>query len=56
MRSFRNKFSDLETLATSEEFHLIGVSELWIVITENRDFLAEYNLPTYSMFSCERKI
>ena len=26
-RSFSNKFSDLEALATSEKFHIIGVSE-----------------------------
>ena len=36
-RSLRNKFSDLEALAISEEFHIIGISESWIN-TENRDF------------------
>ena len=51
--SFRNKFSDLEALATSEDFHIIAVSESWIN-TENRDFLEEYSLPSYSIFSCER--
>ena len=49
--SLRNKFSDLEALAASNDFHIIGLSESYIS-TENRDFLAEYNLPNYSMFSC----
>ena len=40
-------------LVSSEEFHIIGVSESWIN-TENWDFLAEYNLPSYSMFIFER--
>ena len=53
-RSLKSKFSDLEALATSEDFHIIGVSESWMN-TENRDFLAEYNLPNYSVFSCERQ-
>ena len=52
-RSIRNKFIDLEALAASEKYHIIGVSESWLD-TENRDFLAEYNLPGYSLFSCER--
>ena len=52
MCSFRNTFSDLEALASSKEFHIIAVLESWIN-TENRDFLAEYNLPSYSLFSCE---
>ena len=49
--SLRKKFSDLEALAASNDFHIIGLSESYIS-TENRDFLAEYNLPNYSMFSC----
>ena len=53
-RSLRNKFSELEALATSEDFHIIAVSESWIN-TENRDFLTEYNLPSYSIFSCKRQ-
>ena len=53
--SLRNKFPDLEALATSEEFHIIGILESWIN-TENRDFFAEHNLPNYSMFSCKRKL
>ena len=52
-RSLRNKFTDLEALVTSEDYHIIGVSESWLN-TVNRDFLAEYNLPGYLMFSCER--
>ena len=51
-RSLRNELLDLE--AKSEDFHIIAVSESWIN-TENRDFLAEYNLPSYSIFSCERQ-
>ena len=54
VRSLRNKFSDLEALATSKDFHIIAVSESWIN-TKNRDILAEYNLPSYSIFSCERQ-
>ena len=53
-RILKNKFSDLEALAASDDFHIIGVSELWIN-TENRDFLVEYNLSDYSMFSCEQQ-
>ena len=52
-RSIRNKFIDLEALAALEEYHIIGISESWLD-TENRDFLAEYNLPGYTLFSCER--
>ena len=53
IRNLRNKFSDLEVLAASDNFHVIGiVSESWMN-TENKDFLAEYNSPNYSMFSCE---
>ena len=52
-RSIRNKFTDLEPLGASEEYHIIGISESWLD-TLNRDFLAEYNLPGYSLFSCER--
>ena len=52
--SLSNKFSDLESLAASDDFHIIGVSESWIN-TENKDFLSEYNLFNYSMFICERQ-
>ena len=48
------EFSDLEALAASDDFHIIGISESWIN-TENRDFLAEYNLLNYSVISCERQ-
>ena len=53
-RSIRNKFEDLETLAAANDYHIIGVSESWLD-TENRDYLAEYHLPGYSLFSCERR-
>ena len=54
-RRLSNKFSDLEVLATSEEFHIIGLSESWIN-TENRDSLVEYNLPNYSIFIVNNKL
>ena len=53
-RSIRNKFLELETFVASEDYHIVGVSESWLN-TESRDFLAEYHLPGYSLFSCERK-
>ena len=49
----RNKFHDLAAIAFLENFDIIGVTESW-VNTEKRDFLAEYNIPGYSLFSCER--
>ena len=48
-----NKFHDLAAIAFLENFNIIGVTESW-VNTEKRDFLAEYNIPGYSLFSCER--
>uniref|UniRef100_A0A0P4VPM3 Reverse transcriptase domain-containing protein n=1 Tax=Scylla olivacea TaxID=85551 RepID=A0A0P4VPM3_SCYOL len=53
-RSLRNKFSDLEALAAVENYHIIGITESWLN-SADRDFLAEYNLPGYEMFSSERK-
>ncbi len=53
-RGIRNKFPDLDTLAASEDYHIIGVSESWLD-TENRDFLTEFNLPGYFLFSWERR-
>ena len=50
-RSLRNKYSDLEALAISEALTLSESR----MNTENRDFLAEYSLPNYSMFSYERQ-
>ena len=52
-RSLRNKFTDLEEIAASNNYDIIGVTESWINTT-TRDFLAEYNLLNYSLFSCER--
>ena len=49
----RNKFHDLAAIAFLENFDIIGVTESWLN-TEKRDFLAEYNIPGYSLFSCER--
>ena len=42
-RSLKNKFLDLETLATTDDFHIIGESKSWLN-SENRDFLADYNM------------
>jgi len=53
-RSLRNKFTDLEALAAMGEYHVIGVTESWLN-TECRDFLAEFQLPGYVLFSCERR-
>ena len=53
-RSLRNKFEDLEALASMETYHVIGVTESWLD-TSNRDFIAEYSLPNYTIFSCERE-
>ncbi len=52
-RSIRNKLLDLETLAAAEDYPSIGVAESFLD-TENGDFLAEYNLSGYSLFSGER--
>ena len=53
-RSLRNKFEDLEILAATNNYHVIGITESWLD-TANRDFVAEYSLPKYSIFSCERE-
>ena len=37
-----------------DNYHVIGVTESWID-TSNRDFIAEYSLPEYAIFSCERE-
>ena len=48
----RNKFHDLAAIAFLENFYIIGVTESWIN-TEKRDFLAEYSIKGYSLFSSE---
>ena len=35
-------------------YHVIGITESWLD-TSNRDFIAEFSLPGYSIFSCERQ-
>ena len=52
-RSLRNKFSDLEELAFTEKYDIIGVTESWLNL-QNRDFLAEYNIPGYVTFEKSR--
>ena len=49
----RYKFHDLAAIAFLENYDIIGVTEAWVT-TEKRDFLAEYNIQGYSLFSCER--
>ena len=53
-RSLRNKFEDLEAIAAMDKYHIIGVTESWLD-TSNRDFIAEYSIPAYTIFSCERE-
>ena len=36
-----------------ENYHVIGVTESWLD-TSSRDFIAEYSLPDYTIFNCER--
>ena len=48
-RSLRNKFSDLEEIAISENYDIIGITESWLN-TDVRDYLAEYKIPGYTMF------
>ncbi len=49
-----NEFSDLEELVATEKFDIIAITESWLN-TKDRDFLAEYNLHRYSIFSCDRE-
>ena len=48
-RSIRNKFSDLEEIALTNNYDIIAITESWLN-TDDRDFLAEYRLPNYVMF------
>ncbi len=52
-RSIRNKFLDLKELAATDKFDIIAITESWLN-TKDRDFVAEYILPGYSIFSCDR--
>ena len=52
-RSLRNKFSELEEIAFTEQYDIIGVTESWLNLL-NRDFLAEYNIPGYITFEKSR--
>ncbi len=47
-------FLDLEELVAIEKFDIIAITESWLN-SKDRDFLAEYNLPGYSIFSYDRK-
>ncbi len=46
-------FLDLEELGDTEKFDIIAIAESCLN-TKDRDFLAEYNFPGYSIFSCDR--
>ena len=48
-RSLRNKFSELEEVVLTENYDIIGVTETWLNL-EARDYLAEYNIPGYTIF------
>ena len=37
-----------------DHYHIIGITESWLDTT-NRDFIAEFKLPGYTTFSCERE-
>ena len=52
-RSLRNKFEDMEEVVFSENYDVIGITETWLNL-ENRDFLAEYKLPGYTIFEKSR--
>ena len=52
-RSLRNKFSELEEIAFTENYDIIGVTESWLNL-QSRDFLAEYNIPGYVTFEKSR--
>ena len=41
-------------MVSMEDYDIIGVTESWID-TSNRDFLAEYSIQGYTLFSCERE-
>ncbi len=51
--SLRNKITDLQTLAYTNDYDIIGISES-LLDTNKHDFLAEYNLSGYAIFSNER--
>ncbi len=46
-------FLDLEELVATEKFDIIAITESWLN-TKDRDFLAEYNLPRYSISSLHK--
>ena len=52
-RSIRNKFDDLEEFLLADNYNAIGITKSWSN-TENRDFLAEYNIPWFTMFEKSR--
>ena len=54
LADIRNKFTDLEALAVMDQYHIIGVTESWLD-TSNRDYIAEFELPGYTIFSFERE-
>ncbi len=54
VRNIRKEFLDSEELAATDKFDIIAITESWLN-TKDRNFNAEYNLPGYSIFSCNRK-
>ena len=47
--SLRNKFSEIEEIAITGHYDLIGVTESWLNL-EVRDYLAEYNIPGATLY------
>jgi hypothetical protein len=52
-RSIRNKINDLKALIASEIVDIIAITESWI--KSSSDFIGEFSLPGYKIFSKERK-
>ncbi len=52
-RSLRNKFSELEEIAFTHHYDIIGITESWLNV-EVRDYLSEYTIPGYTTFEKSR--
>ena len=51
VQSIRNKFVDIQAEIISNSYDMIGLTETWL---DNDDFIAEYNIPNYVIFTKER--
>lgn len=52
--SIRNKFSELHSIAYTETFDIIVISESWLK-TRTRDLLSQYSIKGYKIVSNERE-